>query len=51
MYRHRITQKTNITRNVSTEGELIEQKVERIMVNKEPMDRDWETLCLYILQF
>jgi len=38
MYRHRITQKTNITRNVSTEGELIEQKVERIMVNKEPIE-------------
>lgn len=38
MYRQAITQKTKITRNVSTEGELIETKVERIMVNKEPIE-------------
>lgn len=32
-----ITNKTRISRNTSTEGELIEQKIERIMTLNEPI--------------
>ena len=37
MYKTPIFSKTNIKRNESTEGETIEQKVQRVTVNKEPI--------------
>lgn len=37
MKRYNITSKTVIAKNVSTEGEMIEQKVERIMTLNEPI--------------
>lgn len=37
MYRQVIRNKTKLSINNSTEGELIETKVERITVNKEPI--------------
>lgn len=38
MYRKNRTVPTSIERNTSTEGETIEQKVERIVNNKEPIN-------------
>lgn len=38
MKRFKIQQKTKLQRNTSTVGESIETKVERIMVNNEPID-------------
>lgn len=37
MIRHKIINKSNFDINNSVEGETIEQKVERITVNKEPI--------------
>jgi len=37
MYTKAIYQRTGITRNIGTEGETIEQKVERVTTNKEPI--------------
>jgi len=37
MYRHRIKQETTIEVNASYEGETIEEKVDRIVNNREPI--------------
>lgn len=38
MNKYKIQHRTNLARNTSTQGETIETKVERIMVNNEPID-------------
>lgn len=37
MYKTKLPQKTTISRNTSYEGERIEQKIQRIVNNKEPI--------------